>query len=280
MEITFWGCRGSLPTPGKRTNKYGGNTTCVEVRLSDGTLIVLDAGTGIRNLGKHLVQHPNGSDIYLILTHPHWDHLMGFPFFAPAYSSKYKIHIRGGPIAKDTVQKYLEHQMQPPYFPARFRSMKAQFDFTHGIPMVKQIGQAEVTPIALSHPNGGYGYRIVEGSTTFVFLTDNEIDYDHEGSLARYEYINACKGADLLVHDAQYTDKEYEKTEGWGHSTYSSATRLAIQANVKRLGLFHHDPDRDDASLDRILQACQGEIDRYRKNIRCFAATEGSRISI
>jgi phosphoribosyl 1,2-cyclic phosphodiesterase len=280
MEITFWGCRGSIPTPGSRTNKYGGNTTCVEVRLSDGSLIVLDAGTGIRNLGKSMMRNPNGSEIYLILTHPHWDHLMGFPFFAPAYSNRYRIHIRGGPIAKETVRRYLDHQMQPPYFPARFFSLKAQFDFTHGIPMVKHIGSAEVIPIALSHPNGGYGYKIVEGSTSFVFLTDNEVDYGHEGSLNRYEYTNICRDADLLVHDAQYTDKEYERTEGWGHSTYSSAIRLAVQANVKRLGLFHHDPDRDDQSLDRILTVCQEEIARRKKSMYCFAAMEGTKIRI
>jgi ribonuclease BN (tRNA processing enzyme) len=113
-----------------------------------------------------------------------------------------------------------------------------------------------------------------------VFLTDNELDYDHEGSLARYEYTNICRDADLLVHDAQYTNKEYERTEGWGHSTYASATRLAIQANVKRLGLFHHDPDRDDQSLDRALEACQTEISAQKKNIFCFAAREGTRIRI
>ena len=280
MEITFWGCRGSLPTPGRLTTKYGGNTTCLEVRLSDNSLIVLDAGTGIRNLGKHLIQNPNGADIYLILTHPHWDHLMGFPFFAPAYSNHYRIHVRGGPIAKDTVQKYLDHQMQPPFFPARLRSLKAQFDFTNGIPIVKHIGEAEVIPIALSHPNGGYGYKIVDGSKSFVFLTDNEIDYDHEGSLARYEYTKICREVDLLVHDAQYTDKEYERTEGRGHSTYSAALRLAIEANVKRFGLFHHDPDRDDHSLDQILQACRNEVARQKKNIYCFAAQEGSTIRI
>ena len=146
--------------------------------------------------------------------------------------------------------------------------------------MVKHIGQAEVIPIALSHPNGGYGYKIVEDSKSFVFLTDNEIDYDHEGSPARYEFTNFCRDADLLVHDAQYTDKEYEQTEGWGHSTYASATRLAIQANVKRFGLFHHDPDRDDRSLDQALLACQNEIAAHRKNIFCFAAQEGTRIRI
>jgi phosphoribosyl 1,2-cyclic phosphodiesterase len=280
MKITFWGCRGSLPTPGPLTNKYGGNTTCLEVRLSDGSLIVLDAGTGIRNLGKRIMAESGGGDITLILTHPHWDHLMGFPFFAPAYSGSFRIHIRGGPIAKETVRQYLEYQMQPPYFPARFRAMKAAFDFTHGIPKVKMVGSAEVIPIALCHPNGGYGYKITEGSRSFVFLTDNELDYDHEGSPARYEYVNFCRDTDLLVHDAQYTDAEYEQTMGWGHSTYTAATRLAIEANVRRLGLFHHDPDRDDRSLERNLAACRAEIARRNKTIDCFAALEGGTVVI
>lgn len=180
MKITIWGCRGSIPVPGPSTVKYGGNTTCVEVSLGDGTTIILDAGSGIRNLGKKIVEEGKTQDLYLMLTHSHWDHLIGFPFFSPAYREGFKIHVRGGPIAKETVRNYLERQMEPPYFPARFSAMKADFDFTHGIPMVKQIGSATVTPIPLSHPNGGYGYKITDGGKTFVFLTDNELDYQHE----------------------------------------------------------------------------------------------------
>jgi phosphoribosyl 1,2-cyclic phosphodiesterase len=280
MRVTFWGCRGSIPVSGAANARYGGNTTCLEVRLEDGSLIVLDAGTGIRNLGKKMIQSPNGRDIYLIFTHPHWDHLMGFPHFAPAYSDHYRIHIRGGPIAKQTIRDYLEHQMQPPYFPARFCSMKAEFDFTHGIPLVKHIGGAEVAPIPLSHPNGGYGYRITENGSSLVFLTDNEPEYDHEGSRAWFEYVNFCRDADLLVHDAQYTRTEYERAGSWGHSTYETAVALASQANVKRLALFHHDPDHDDATLDRIAEAGRLLIAQRKRSIACFAAAEGTSLVI
>jgi phosphoribosyl 1,2-cyclic phosphodiesterase len=280
MEITFWGCRGSIPVSGQRTTRYGGSTSCVEVRLEDGSLIVLDAGTGIRNLGKKIVERANDSDIYLILTHPHWDHLIGFPYFAPAYSDRYRIHVRGGPIAKQTIRSYLQQQMQPPYFPARLSALRAQFDFTNGVPLVKHIGDAEVVPIALSHPNGGYGFRINEGNKSLVFLTDNELGYRHEGSGSHYEYVNFCRGADLLVHDAQYTEAEYENRTGWGHSTFAAAVSLAVQGQVKRLALFHHDPDRDDAAVDAIVDASRALIARERKAIDCFGAAEGARIRL
>jgi len=278
MKITIWGCRGSLPTPGEQTLKYGGNTTCIELKLDDGTLVVIDAGTGIRKLGQKLVKDQHLREIYLLLTHSHWDHLMGFPFFLPAYSERHTIHVRGGPIAKESLKKYLSHQMEPPYFPARLNAMKAEFDFTHGIPVVKHFGKSEVIPIPLNHPDGGYGYKIIEGNKVFVFLPDNELDYRHNGSRIKSEYIDFCKGADLLLHDAQYTEGEYEKAHGWGHSPFLSATDLAIRARVKRFGLFHHDPDHSDASIDKIVKACQMVIVRRKSSISCFGTSEGREI--
>ena len=280
MTIKIWGCRGSLPVPEKETLKYGGNTTCVEVRLDDGHIIILDAGTGIRKLGKQLAADKNVQEVFLILTHSHWDHLMGFPFFSPAYSKEFKINVRGGPIAKESVRNYLEHQMEPPYFPVRFNAMQAQFDFTHGIPKAKQVGKATVTPIALSHPNGGYGFKIEEGDQSFVFLTDNELEYQHEGGCQRYEYLSFCRDADLLIHDAQYTDDEYQRFETWGHSTYRQALDLAISAKVKRVGLFHHDPDRTDEDVDRIIENCRGILTQRRSTLDCFAVAEGMRLTL
>lgn len=252
----------------------------MEVRLDEATLIVLDAGTGLRNLGKRMVEQANGSDVYLLLTHPHWDHLMGFPHFAPAYSERYRIHVRGGPIAKQTVRDYLSHQMQAPYFPARMDSMKAQFDFTNGIPLVKRIGDSEVAPIALSHPNGGYGFRINARGRSVVYLTDNEPEYGHPGGRAWYEYVNFSREADLLIHDAQYTDKEYQRAAGWGHSRYATAVSLAAQADVKRLCLFHHDPDHDDALLDRILEASRILCAKRKKPFDCIMAAEGLTVTV
>jgi phosphoribosyl 1,2-cyclic phosphodiesterase len=278
MNITIWGVRGSIPTPGPSTIKYGGNTTCIEVGLDDGTVIVLDAGSGIRNLGKKILEEGKTNEIYLILTHSHWDHLIGFPFFTPAYKTDYRIHVRGGPIAKETVRTYLEHQMEPPYFPARFSAMKAEFDFTHGIPLVKHIGSSIVTPIPLSHPNGGYGFKISDGGKTFVFLTDNELDFQHEGGKLRRDYLRFCEGADLLIHDAQYTEQEYKKTKGFGHSTMNTAFTFAVRAGVKRFGLFHHDPDHSDSFMDTVSLKLQDLLKQKNTNMKLFAASEGREI--
>lgn len=278
MKITVWGCRGSIPVASKDMLKYGGNTTCIELRLNDKTVIVIDAGTGIRNLGKKLIKEPALNELYLLLTHSHWDHLMGFPFFLPAFSEKFIIHVRGGPIAKETLKKYLEHQMEPPYFPARIGAMKAEFDFTHGIPLIKRIGNAEVIPIPLSHPNGGFGYKIVEGNKAFVFLPDNELDFRHEGAKTKSDYIDFCREVDLLFHDAQYTEDEYTSAKKWGHSTYLSAVDLAMRAKVKRFGLFHHDPDHTDAIVDRIVEICQKIIEQKKAKVSCFGVSEGREI--
>jgi phosphoribosyl 1,2-cyclic phosphodiesterase len=280
MKITIWGSRGSIPVPGRHTLKYGGNTSCVEVRLRDGTLIILDAGSGIRNLGKNIVQEEYDKEIYLVITHSHWDHMMGFPFFLPAYMKQYKINIRGGPIAKETVKKYIERQMEPPHFPIRFQALEAEFDITHGIPIVREIGDATLTPIALSHPNGGYGFRIKEYQNSFVFIPDNELDFHHNGGRTTDEYIRFCKDTDLLLHDAQYTDREYFQKERWGHSSFTSALELAISAGVKNFGLYHHDPDHSDEDMDRIVEVSKQVIQKKGIKMNVFAAAEGQKISI
>jgi phosphoribosyl 1,2-cyclic phosphodiesterase len=279
MKLRIWGCRGSLPVPGQTTLKYGGNTTCLELRLDDGTVIVIDAGSGIRNLGKKLIGEKGLRDIYLLLTHSHWDHLMGFPFFAPAYSEQYSIHVRGGPIAKETLKQSLEHQMEPPYFPARMNEMKADFDITHGIPIIKRIGSAEITSIPLNHPNGGFGYALREYDKSIVFLTDNELNYQHRGGKTYSEYVSFCRGADLLIHDAQYTKNQYQIVKTWGHSTYYDAVHLALDARVKHLMFFHHDPDRTDVELDQIITQYNDVLNKMKSKIQLSAAIEGEEIS-
>jgi phosphoribosyl 1,2-cyclic phosphodiesterase len=280
MKIRVWGCRGSLPTPGPETVRYGGNTTCLEVRLSDNTLLVVDAGSGIRKLGRKLLKEEGLSEIYLFLTHAHWDHLMGFPFFRPAYSSKYKLRVRGGARAKRSLARYLKQQMQAPFFPIPFDEMKAKFDFTLVAPERIRVGPAEIIPIRLNHPNGGYGLKVIEEDRAFVFLTDNELDYEHKGGMTTDEYTDLCRGAALLIHDAQYTGEEYKATKGWGHTTFSSATELGIQARVKRLGLFHHDPEHTDDDVDRFVISCQEQIRQAHSNIECFGVKEGMEIIV
>jgi phosphoribosyl 1,2-cyclic phosphodiesterase len=279
MKVKVWGCRGSLPTPGQGTVRYGGNTTCLEIRLDDGTIIVVDAGSGIRALGDKLAQEADLRRLHLVLTHAHWDHLCGFPFFGPAFSSRSTICVQGGPRAKRVLRRYLAHQMQPPFFPVPFDIMKANFEF---LPRRDKtaIGSATLSYIPLNHPNGGYGFKLAEDGRTFVFLTDNELDFRHEGGLSREEYLGLCKDADLLVHDAQYTDQEYESKRGWGHSAFSSATDLAIQAGVGRFGMFHHDPAHSDDEIDRCVAMCRSRVARANNSVQCFGVHEGMELIV
>jgi phosphoribosyl 1,2-cyclic phosphodiesterase len=279
MIITIWGSRGSITTPGINTVRYGGNSTCLEVRSKDGKVFVIDAGSGIRNLGKSLCREADTSEIRFFFTHSHWDHLVGFPFFEPAYFDRFNITFCSGPHAQRTIRKYLSHLMESPYFPVAFNHLKARFNFrcdNHNSEDINcPLGCMEFRALPLNHPNGGYGCRMIEHGKKFIFLTDNELDYQHEGGLTRTEYVELCRDADLLLHDAQYTDEEYKHTRGWGHSTYKDAVALAMEAGVKRFGLYHHDPDRTDDDLDRQLDFCRRQIQQAGSSVECFACAEG-----
>ncbi len=284
MKIKIWGCRGSITTPGPTTLRYGGNSTCLEIRTKTGQVIIVDAGSGIRNLGKALSQEKDVTQVRFFFTHSHWDHLTGFPFFKPAYSDAFSITFCSGPHAQDSIRNYLTHQMAAPFFPVDFNLLRAKFDFRcqrpHMEPGNCHLDGFEVCPIPLSHPNGGYGYKFIEQGKAFVFLTDNELDFQHDGGLSRAKYIEFCQGANLLIHDAQFTEEEYKFTRGWGHSTFTDATDLAIEAGVKSLGLFHHDPDRTDDDLGRQVEFCQERIQRKGRMTECFATAEGMEIDL
>jgi phosphoribosyl 1,2-cyclic phosphodiesterase len=271
MRIKIWGCRGSIPSPGADTSRYGGNTTCVEVRLADGSLVIIDAGSGIRNLGRQLVRQKDPQRIHLLLTHAHWDHLQGFPFFLPAYREAFTIQVWGGPRPAGELRGFLRRQLEPPYFPVKFTSLPAGFRFTRQADSGLKLGDTRIEAIPLTHPNGGFGFRFSEGGRTFVYLTDNELGYDHPGGLSAAKYAELCGGADLLLHDAQYTEKEYRSTRGWGHSTFTAAEELGRAAQVRRFGLIHHDPQHTDLELDRILA---------RRRVECFGVTEGMEIQV
>lgn len=284
MKIRIWGCRGSIPTPGLTTLRYGGNTTCVEIRTKKGQVIIIDAGSGARNLGRALSQEKDVSQVRFFFTHSHWDHLVGFPFFRPAYLDYFSITFCSGTHAQDSIKRYLTHQMEAPYFPVDFNLLKAKFDFHCQRPKMEpghcHLDGLEVCPVALNHPNGGYGYKFMEGDKTFVFLTDNELGFQHQGGLSRGQYVEICRGADLLLHDAQFTEEEYQSTRGWGHSTMDQATDLAIEANVKSFGLFHHDPDHSDDDISRQVEFCQERIHRKASTVECFATAEGMEIEL
>jgi len=284
MKVKIWGCRGSITTPGIDTIRYGGNSSCLDVRTTEGHIIIVDAGSGIRNLGKALLKEGVTSEVRFFFTHSHWDHLAGFPFFEPAYLERFSITFCDGPHAEESIRKYLTHQMEAPYFPIAFSQLRAKVDFrcehqrcNGNCPL---DGDMEVHAIPLSHPNGGYGYRFTESGKTLVYLPDNELGFQHEGGLSRGEYSDLCRGVDLLLHDAQYTTEEYKYTRGWGRPTYLDAMDLAIGAGVKRLGLFHHDPDRTDDDLDRQAELCRNYIKQIGSPLECFPCSEGMEIEL
>jgi phosphoribosyl 1,2-cyclic phosphodiesterase len=284
MKIKIWGCRGSITAPGPDTLRYGGNTTCLEIRSTDGNIVVIDAGSGIRNFGKSLKNESAVSAMRIFFTHYHWDHTVGFPFFEPAYSDKYNITFFSGHHDGGLIEKHLSHQMEAPYFPVAFSNLNAHFISQHEYPNrgpgCCTLDSLQCAALPLNHPNGGYGFKFVEHGKTFIFLTDNELRFQHSGGLTRPQYVELCRGADLLLHDAQHTDEEYRRTRGFGHSTYRDATSLAIDAGVKRLGLFHHDPDRSDDELDRQSDLCREQIQQAGSPVECFACAEGDVIEV
>jgi len=287
MRVKVWGCRGSLPTPGPDTLRYGGESTSIEVRSDSGQCIVVDAGSGIRKLGLALMEHADVFRLSLLITHSHWDHLMGFPFFAPAYDERFSIALCGGPRGQRSVWDYLTHQLEAPYFPVDYTALKASFSLgcacdravcDHILP--SGDGSIQCHSIPLNHPNGGYGFKFVGEGKTFVFLTDNEVRFRHRGGPSRDAFVEACRGANLLFHDAQYTEDEYEHKSGWGHSTMFDAVDLAMEAGVGRLGLFHHDPDRSDDEIDQAVDRCRERIAKDGVALECFACADGMLVDV
>ena len=279
MRITCWGARGSIPVSGKEYVKYGGDTTCIEVRSRDDDIIIIDAGTGMRKLGNKLLA--SGKRSYSVLfTHAHWDHLMGFPFFKPIYVKGTKISMFGCPYAQRSITDILSKSMVAPYFPVDFSQLQAEIS-THGIcDETFDIGPIHITPIQLNHPNQGMGYKLTEDGKSFVFLTDNELTLHHHGGEEYKDYVRFSADADLLIHDAEYTAEQYKVTKGWGHSVYTDALRMAMEAGVKRFGLFHHNQERSDAELDRMVDDCNRIVKDAQKQIQCFAAQAEAEIDL
>ena len=279
MKIKFWGARGSIPVCGKKYLKYGGSTTCLELRSKKNELIVVDAGSGIRLLGKELLKNSH-NEIAMLFTHSHWDHVLGFPFFAPIYSPKTKIRVMGCSFTSDSVREIIAKTMQPPGFPVKFEEISAKFEFGSACSAGFEMGRIKVAPIELSHPNHGLGYKFTEDGRSFVFLTDNELGFTHPGGRSQREYAAFCQGADLLVHDADYTANQYLRRKTWGHSTCGQAADLALAAGVSALGLFHHNQDRGDAEVEREVAECAGILKSRGSRIRCFAVREGQVVNL
>jgi len=270
MLIKCWGSRGSIPVSGKNCIKYGGDTTCIEIRTKSNDIIIIDAGTGIRRLGNQLIEEKR-YQYNIIFTHAHWDHLIGFPFFKPLFIQETEIDIFRCPFPKQYAEKMITKLLAPPNFPKKYNELSAKIVYKDGCPNQFNIGSVTVIPIRLSHPNGGCGYKFVEGEKTFVFLTDNELGYIHFGGLERSAYLEFCSGADLLIHDAEYTPEEYKKQIEWGHSSYMDALDLAHDAGVKQLGLFHINQERTDSEMDKIEKDCQKIIKNRHYKLDCLA---------
>ncbi|HAX62178.1 MAG TPA: MBL fold metallo-hydrolase [Elusimicrobia bacterium] len=279
MIVKFWGVRGSIPVSGKEYLKYGGSTTCVEITTKNGETIIVDAGTGIRKLGIKLTSEKR-KNINLIFTHAHWDHIMGFPFFKPLYAKETKIKMFGCPFAQGSVKNLFSETMHPPYFPVDFNDIKAKISYSKSCEREFLIDTVKIMPIPLSHPNSGLGYKFTEDGKSFVFLTDNELTYRHKGGLDFAGYVKFCRNADLLVHDAEFTGKEYKFTKTWGHSVFNDALRLALSASVKKFILWHHNQERTDTALDKIVGVCRKIIEKNGKSLNCSAAREGAEVKL
>jgi phosphoribosyl 1,2-cyclic phosphodiesterase len=268
MYIKCWGSRGSISVSGTWCNRYGGDTTCLEIRSEKGDLIVVDAGSGIRALGcKLLNEKENKFD--LLFANAHLDHVSGFPFFLPVYRKDTEIIVHGNPFDYPSYRVILRGLMTEPYHPFEFDDIPAKLTFDKIGTKPFKIGSLSITPILLSHPNGGMGFKFQEKGRSFVFLTDNELEYIHPNGMSLDAYIDFCKGADLLIHDAEYTPKDYNRT--WGHSMYTSAVDLGIRAGVKKLGLFHHNQKRTDDQVDKIVHASNKMVVDRRSKINVFA---------
>lgn len=279
MLIRCWGSRGSIPVSGRQYQKYGGDTTCLEILTQSGDTIIVDAGTGIRRLGNRMADEGRRS-CHFIFTHAHWDHVMGFPFFKLLYDHRNSLEMHRCPFNSKFVETILSKVMSPPMFPVKFSEIRADFHYEKACPYIFEIGSVTITPIAISHPNSGSGYKFTEGDQSFVFLTDNELGHIHPGGSTYREYADFAQGADLLIHDAEYFPSEYAKTKSWGHSVYSQVLELAIDAGVRKLGLFHLNPERTDLQVDEMVADCRRTFSGRSQAIDCFAVSNQMEIDL
>jgi phosphoribosyl 1,2-cyclic phosphodiesterase len=284
--VKFWGTRGSIPTPASWTRVYGGNTPCVEVRFDD-TIFICDAGSGIRELGNDLLtREPMPGILHLLITHTHWDHIQGFPFFAPVYGDATRIHVYGRQANDNLTYRLLSGQMSSNYFPVSFKELGASVVADHLNDGEKEIGGVRVRSFPLNHTGECLGYSFEKAGRKIVYATDNELeiqpgdvfpDLHDTGPMrpAPKDLIAASLDADLLITDAQYDEREYATRRKWGHSCCFSVTDLAIQAKVRHLALFHHDPESTDKAIDEMVQSCRKRAMRMGAKLTISAAREG-----
>jgi phosphoribosyl 1,2-cyclic phosphodiesterase len=255
VKVTIWGCRGSLASPGPETVRFGGQTSCVTVHLSDGSLLILDAGTGIRRLGMALGHdHPERIDIFI--THLHTDHIEGLRFFDPIWDPSVELNVWGPPSPVRELRSRIAPYFAPPFFPVHLRNIPSHPAFRDAPTSTWRIGSAAITAQLIKHPGPTVGYRVEENGSALAYLPDHEPALGSDLSTVEAEWISGfalAAGAAVLLHDAQYTQEEYDERVGWGHSSTEDVVTFARRAGSRRLVLFHHDPLHSDEQLERIL---------------------------
>lgn len=288
-RITIWGARGSVPTPGPDTARYGGNTSCVAVEglgPEQGRLVILDAGTGIRSLGRELVRQQGRKPLQvdMLVSHTHWDHIQGLPFFAPFYSRENCVRIWGPKQGDVDLALILRQQMHPVVFPVPLEELAAILTVEHVNSHAFEIEGFAVHSVRLRHPGHTLAYRLtpVGGGASMAYLTDNELgsggDYGEPASW-RADLERFLDGVDVLIHDAMFTPEELDHHRGWGHSSYQEAVALAAGSGVKRLVLFHHSPERDDGQMDRIVRQAADQAQGHA-GLEVLAAREGLQLTL
>jgi len=285
MYVRFWGTRGSIATPGRTTAVYGGNTSCTEVRAADGTVIVLDCGTGARGLGLHLVRTmPQPMRIHLFIGHTHWDHIQGFPFFVPAFRPGAELNIYAPLGFQRGLEEAMAGQMEYSYFPVKLRELQSRIHYTELDEGFLRVGDVLVETQYLNHTAPTIAYRLSSGGATLAYMTDHEPFWSVPGRVSQHpgdeRHIAFMRGADLVIHDAQYTEEEYRSKVGWGHSPLEYAVDVALAAGARRLALFHHDPQHDDTIMERIESEARARAVSRGAALEVLAAREGLELEL
>jgi len=285
VYVRFWGTRGSIAAPGEHTAGFGGNTSCTEVRTPDGTVIVLDCGTGARELGLHLTQTLKAPIyLHLFIGHTHWDHIQGFPFFVPAFIPGVELNVYAPLGFQQSLEEAMAGQMEYSYFPVKLRDLRSRIHFTELEEGFFRVGDVLVETQYLNHTAPTIAYRITGGGTTIAYVTDHEPFWKLEDGTLHHpgdqRHVAFMRGADLVIHDAQYTEEEYRQRVGWGHSTIEYAVDVAMEAGARRVALFHHDPTHDDATMARLEAAAKTRAREAGSPIDVFAAREGMELTV